>query len=143
MIATVTKPVLAILILKVLTYISSMSQNDSIDVVSGLIEEFAKERDWDQFHTPKNLVLAVTSEVGELAELLQWKTDLEVIEFAHSSQGRKRLSEEIADVSIYLIRLCQKLDLNFIDILNEKINLNNMKYPIDKSKGSAKKYTDL
>jgi NTP pyrophosphatase (non-canonical NTP hydrolase) len=120
-----------------------MAQEDSITSLQARIQAFSEERDWDQFHTPKNLIMAATSEMGELAEVLQWKNDEEAAEFLSTQYGRERISEEIADIAIYLIRLCQKLDLNFIEILSEKIAQNDAKYPIDKSKGSAKKYTEL
>jgi dCTP diphosphatase len=120
-----------------------MSEKDSLAHIEGLIAKFSRDRDWDQFHTPKNLIMAATSEIGELAELLQWKSDEEAQEFLSTSMGRERISQEIADVAIYLIRLCQRLDLNFIDVLNMKMSENEMKYPVDKSKGSSKKYTDL
>ncbi len=120
-----------------------MTQEDSIAALQGRIKTFSEERDWDQFHTPKNLIMAATAEMGELAEVLQWKSDEEAAEFLKSQYGRDRISEEIADVAIYLIRLCQKLDLNFVEILSEKISQNDEKYPIDKSKGTSKKYTDL
>lgn len=87
--------------------------------------------------------MAATAEMGELAEVLQWKSDEEVAGFLRSEQGRERISEEIADVAIYLIRLCQTLNLNFIEIVGKKITENDLKYPIDRSKGSAKKYKDL
>ena len=87
--------------------------------------------------------MAATSEIGELAELLQWKTEEETSIYAKSQHGRERISEEIADVAIYLIRLCQKLDLDFIEIVQSKIEKNEIKYPVDKSTGHAKKYTEL
>jgi len=120
-----------------------MTENDSLAHIEGLIAKFSEERDWDQFHTPKNLIMAATSEMGELAELLQWKSDEDAANFLITPLGRERISQEIADVAIYLIRLCQRLDLNFIEILNQKMNENELKYPVDKSKGSSKKYTDL
>ena len=120
-----------------------MTQEDAISALQARIQAFSQERDWDQFHTPKNLIMAATSEMGELAEVLQWKNDAEAAEFLSTQYGRERISEEIADIAIYLIRLCQKLDLNFVEILSQKITQNEVKYPVDKSKGSAKKYTDL
>lgn len=120
-----------------------MTHEDSIASLQARIKAFSEDRDWDQFHTPKNLIMAATAEMGELAEVLQWKNDQEAAEFLTSAQGKERISEEIADVAIYLIRLCQKLNLNFIDIVGKKIMENDLKYPIDKSKGSAKKYKDL
>jgi NTP pyrophosphatase (non-canonical NTP hydrolase) len=120
-----------------------VDQKDSIVDLEAKILAFSEKRDWDQFHTPKNLIMAATSEMGELAEVLQWMNDSEAAVFLSTQSGRERISEEIADVAIYLIRLCQKLDLNFVEILSEKIKQNDLKYPVEKSKGSANKYTDL
>jgi dCTP diphosphatase len=107
------------------------------------IQAFSDERDWSQFHTAKNLILAVSAEVGELAEVVQWKSDQEAVEYLKTSEGRSKLSEEVADVAIYLLRICQQQNLNFIDIMNNKIELNSIKYPVEKSKGIASKYTEL
>ena len=107
------------------------------------IQTFSDERDWSQFHTTKNLILAVTAEVGELAEVVQWKSDQEAAEYLKTPEGKSKLSEEVADVAIYLLRICQQQNLNFIDILNKKMESNSFKYPVDKSKGNARKYNDL
>jgi len=107
------------------------------------IQAFSDERDWSQFHTTKNLILAVTAEVGELAEVVQWKSDQEAAEYLKTPEGKSKLSEEVADVAIYLLRICQQQNLNFIDILNKKMESNSFKYPVDKSKGNSRKYTDL
>ena len=120
-----------------------MAQEDSIAKLQARIQSFSEDREWGQFHTPKNLILAATAEMGELAEVLQWKSDEEVAEFLRSGHGRERISEEIADVAIYLIRLCQTLNINFLEIIGKKVTENDLRYPIDKSKGSAKKYKDL
>lgn len=116
--------------------------NDFTDI-DRLIREFSEKRDWDQFHSPKNLLLALVSEVGELSEVLLWKSDTDLEQFLTSQSGRNKISEEIADVAIYLIRIAQKLDINLLKVINNKINLNEIKYPIEKSKGSSKKYTEL
>ena len=107
------------------------------------IQAFSDERDWSQFHTAKNLILSVSAEVGELAEVVQWKSDQEVVDYLKTPEGKSRLSEEVADVAIYLLRICQQQNLNFIDILNKKMDSNSIKYPVDKSKGNARKYSDL
>jgi dCTP diphosphatase len=107
------------------------------------IRAFSDERDWSQFHTAKNLILAVSAEVGELAEVVQWKSDQEAAEYLKTPEGKSKLSEEVADVAIYLLRICQQQNLNFIDILNKKMESNSIKYPVDKSKGNALKYTEL
>ena len=102
------------------------------------IQAFSDERDWSQFHTAKNLILAVSAEVGELAEVVQWKSDQEAVEYLKTPEGKNKLSEEVADVAIYLLRICQQQNLNFIDIVNKKMQVNADKYPVGKSKGSAK-----
>ena len=107
------------------------------------IQNFSDARDWSQFHTVKNLILAVSAEVGELAEVVQWKSDQEVVEYLKSPEGKNKLSEEVADVAIYLLRICQQQKLNFVETLNEKMDSNSIKYPVDKSKGNALKYTEL
>jgi dCTP diphosphatase len=107
------------------------------------IQNFSDARDWSQFHTVKNLILAVSAEVGELAEVVQWKSDQEVVEYLKSPEGKNKLSEEVADVAIYLLRICQQQQIDFVEILNEKMDSNSVKYPVDKSKGNALKYTEL
>jgi len=107
------------------------------------IQNFSDARDWSQFHTVKNLILAVSAEVGELAEVVQWKSDQEVVEYLKSPEGKNKLSEEVADVAIYLLRICQQQKIDFVEILNKKMDSNSVKYPVDKSKGNALKYTEL
>jgi dCTP diphosphatase len=120
-----------------------MKSEDSFSQINELIRHFSELRDWDQFHTPKNLILAATSEMGELAEVLQWKSDDEVIEYLSSQSGKDRISEEIADVAIYLIRLCQKSNIDFIEAIRSKLSINESRYPAEKSKGKSKKYNEL
>ena len=107
------------------------------------IQVFSDERDWSQFHTVKNLILAISAEVGELAEVVQWKSDQELAEYLKTPEGESRLSEEVADVAIYLLRICQQQNINMIEIVNKKMHLNAGKYPVDKSKGNSKKYNEL
>ena len=119
-----------------------MTQDDSIAGLQERIRAFSEERDWDQFHTPKNLILAVLAEMGELAEVILWKSDEEISAFLKSEGGKKQLSEEIADVCIYLIRLCQKSDIDLLLALQNKLKTNESKYPIDWAKGHSRKYTE-
>ena len=114
-----------------------------LELVQEKIREFSNLRDWSQFHTIKNLILAVSAEVGELAEVIQWKTDEEVAAYLNTPEGKNKLSEEVADTAIYLLRICQQQKLNFLEILNKKMDSNSIKYPVDKSKGNALKYTEL
>jgi NTP pyrophosphatase (non-canonical NTP hydrolase) len=74
---------------------------------------------------------------------VQWKSDQEATEYLKTPEGKSKLSEEVADVAIYLLRICQQHNLNFIDILSKKMESNSVKYPVDKSKGNARKYTEL
>ena len=105
------------------------------------LREFAKERDWDQFHSPKNLAVALSVEAAELLEQFQWLTDAQSIELAPDVRERVRL--ELADVLLYLIRLSDKLNVDLVGAARDKLLVNAQKYPIDKAKGVAKKYTDL
>jgi dCTP diphosphatase len=102
------------------------------------LREFALEREWDQFHSPKNLAIALSVEVSELLEHFQWLTEKDSY-----SPPLEEVSKEIGDVLLYLIRLADKLDINLIEAAHFKLVENAKKYPIEKSRGSNKKYTDL
>ena len=109
--------------------------NDTIE----MIDRFAREREWDQFHSPKNLAASISIEANELLEIFQWN-DLSRQEIAEGTDKFQEISEEIADVLIYCLRLCSTLSMDPISIINEKIELNKSKYPVDKSIGSSLKY---
>ena len=113
------------------------------DELEASISAFAERRDWDQFHTPRNLLLALVGEVGELAELLQRKSGSEVEAFLSTELGKQRFSEELADVFIYLVRLAQKGGVDLIQAVTSKLEMNEQKYPVEKSFGSAAKYDEL
>ena len=114
-----------------------MEVNDVKDLEKQL-RAFAEERDWDQFHSVKNLILALVGEVGELSEIFQWMTDDATQHL--STNDKLRAEEELADVFLYLIRLSDKLDIDLIEVAKKKIELNALKYPIEVSKGNATKY---
>lgn len=105
------------------------------------VRRFAAERDWDQFHSPKNLAAALIVEAAELLEHFQWLTAEQSA--ALSSETRANVTEELADVLIYLVRLADKLDVDLIAAANAKLVRNAAKYPVDKARGSTKKYTNL
>ena len=92
------------------------------------LSQFASERNWEQFHTPKNLAMALVGEVGELIAEFQWMTDDESLN-AMNSESSQQIQSEIADVFIYLVRLADILDINLLDAANEKIVINAEKYP--------------
>lgn len=112
-----------------------------LDNLKHRLRKFAEERDWDQFHSPKNFSMALIVECAELVEHFQWLTDEQSKNLPNETLEEVRL--EIADIFIYLIRLADKLDVDLIDAANDKIVLNARKYPIEKSKGLAKKYNKL
>lgn len=112
--------------------------NDS--VMTALLE-FRRKRNWEQFHTPKELAVALTIEANELLETFQWKTDEEVTRLL-SSSARERVVDEIADVAIVLSYLCHDLKVDLDAAALSKLQQNEAKYPIDKSYGNAKKYDE-
>jgi len=106
-----------------------------------LLRQFAAERDWDQFHSPKNLASALAVEAAELLERFQWLTEDQSRRLPPAELTKVR--EEMADVLNYLVRLADKLDVNLIDAARDKIRLNAQKYPVEKSRGSARKYSEM
>ena len=107
------------------------------------LRDFAAERDWGRFHTPKNLVMALTGEVGELTELFQWLTPEESAAVLAEPEGATRVSDEMADVLAYLLRLADVLGVDLESALTEKIAKNAVKYPVQTARSVATKYTDL
>jgi dCTP diphosphatase len=112
-----------------------------IDDIRDQLRLFASERQWEKFHSPKNLATALAIEAAELLEHFQWLTDSE--SGALSPEVREKAVLEMADVFLYLVRLADKLDANIIDAARRKLIINAQKYPIALVKGSAKKYTEL
>jgi dCTP diphosphatase len=106
------------------------------------VAAFAQDRDWDQFHSVRNLILALVGEVGELAEIVQWTSDDKINELLKSG-GRERLAQELADVLIYLVRVADKSGVDLAKAVSDKLAENDTKYPKDKARGNAKKYTEL
>jgi NTP pyrophosphatase (non-canonical NTP hydrolase) len=129
---------------------SSMASADSpdgrlVDVarLQEAIALFARERDWEQFHSPKNLAMALTGEVGELVELFQWLSEGASRRVAHDPATARRVRDEIADVLVYLVRLAAVLDVDLDEAVRSKLAANALKYPADRARGHAKKYSDL
>ena len=116
----------------------------SPDVLENLrlaLRRFAAERDWDQFHSPKNLAMALSVETAELLEHFQWLSDAEST--ALGAETRAKVSEELADVLLYLVRLADRLDVDLALAASEKLKINAAKYPADKARGTSKKYSEL
>lgn len=104
------------------------------------LQEFAAARDWDKFHSPKNLSMALIAEAAELVEHFQWLTEEQSANLPPTKL--KEIETELADILIYLIRTADKLDINLYQAAKNKIESNEKKYPADKVRGSSKKYTE-
>ena len=111
-----------------------------IEKIKLRLRHFAEERDWDQFHSPKNLAMALIVEAAELVEHFQWLTEEQSKTLP--SDKLAEVEQEIADIQIYLIRLADKLGVDMEKVVNAKIKLNEKKYPAEKVRGSAVKYND-
>ena len=114
---------------------------DRLDALRSQLARFAVERDWDQFHNPKNLAMALIVEAGELVEHFQWLSPQQADNL--SAESKREVELEIADVLLFLLRLADKLDIDPIVAAEKKMALNAEKYPIAKSKGKATKYDKL
>jgi dCTP diphosphatase len=117
-----------------------MSDAALSDLVDAL-RRFANERDWDQFHSAKNLAAALSVEAGEVLEHFQWLSEAE--SDGLSSDKRKQVALELADVFLYLLRLSDRLEIDLVKTAWEKIKINAEKYPAERVRGTHKKYTDL
>jgi dCTP diphosphatase len=107
------------------------------------INQFVTERDWDQFHTLKNLVCALNVESSELLEIFQWLKDEQVDEFMQDSKKREKVEDEIADIFVYLMRILSKTNIDLEQVVRKKMAKNAAKYPVELAKGNSKKYTDF
>lgn len=111
-----------------------------MDKLIEMIRDFDAARDWNQFHSPKNLAMALSVEVAELVEIFQWMSEEESTQL--SKDKRTRLMEEIGDVMIYLVNLSDKFGINPITAAKKKLKLNEVKYPSHITRGSARKYSE-
>jgi dCTP diphosphatase len=114
---------------------------NELETLCQQLRVFAAERDWDQFHSPKNLAMALSVEASELLEHFQWRREADSYQLSPLEQ--QAVAHEAADVLLYLIRIADQLNINLISAANEKMVLNAQKYPVDKAKGTSKKYDSL
>ena len=114
---------------------------DSLRDLSQQLDRFAKDRDWQQFHSPKNLASALVVEAGELLEHFQWLTEAQ--SRALTPEKRDAVGAEVADVLLYLIQLTTALGIDPIVAAQAKLQLNELKYPVDLARGTSKKYDEL
>ena len=111
----------------------------NIEEIQARLAEFAKERDWEQFHSPKNLSMALAGEVGELLEIFQWLTEEQSRKSSLNEDQLAAATEELADVLIYALRLADQLDIELEDAIAKKIDKNALRYTVEASRGSAAK----
>ena len=108
-----------------------------------LLRDFNAERDWEKFHSPRNLLLALTGEVGELAASVQWVPDSDVVAALAEAPLRDEFSEELADCLIYLVQIADVIGIDLEAVTKAKVAKNALKYPADLAKGRSTKYTQL
>ena len=115
--------------------------NSDLQSLTEALRDFAKERDWEQFHSPKNLASALTVEASELLEHFQWLTE----EQSHNLPAEKKteVAAEAADVLLYLLQLCDKLQIDLVEATRTKLAVNAEKYPVARALGTSKKYTEI
>jgi dCTP diphosphatase len=113
---------------------------DSLDQLRQRINAFVDERDWSQFHSPKNLAMAMIVEAGELVEHFQWMTEQDSRNL--DVEIKEQVGQELSDTFVYLLRIAEVCDIDLIAATNKKIDLNAKKYPVEQCKGSNAKYTD-
>jgi len=114
---------------------------DSLIELRDALRQFANERDWGRFHSPKNLAIAISVEAAELLEHFQWLSEAECADI--QPDAKATLAEELADVLLYVLQLADKLDLDLATAARDKLQKNAVKYPIEKSRGNSKKYNEL
>jgi len=105
--------------------------------------KFREERDWKQYHSARNVALSISLEAAELLEIFQWKTDEEAKELVNDAVQRENIADELSDILLYSILMANDLNIDIIKAADRKIDKNAEKYPADKAKGKAVKYTEL
>ncbi len=118
-------------------------KNINIEKIFPIISDFVKERDWEQFHSIKNLSMALSVETSELLEIFQWLREDESNRITEDPKLKMKVEEEIADIFIYLLRIAMRTNIDIEEAVINKMKKNAEKYPLEKSKGNAKKYTDF
>ena len=120
-----------------------MTHELDLPALQSRLRAFVRERDWEQFHTPKNLAMALTGEAGELASLFQWLTPAESAELMADESKAKKVRDELADVLFYCFRLADVLGIDVEPAIDAKMEQNAAKYPVELARGNATKYDEL
>jgi NTP pyrophosphatase (non-canonical NTP hydrolase) len=114
-----------------------------LENINNLIQTFSNIRNWDQFHSIKNLAMALSVETSELVEIFQWLTEEQSNQVAQNENLKQKTADELADIFIYLIRILNKTNIDIEVAILNKMQKNEIKYPVEKSFGNSKKYTDF
>ena len=120
-----------------------MDSKESIQELKDKVKKFCEDRDWDKFHNPKDLAIGVITEASELLEKVRFKSPKDIDLMFQDKNKRQEISEETADILYFLLRLAQKYNIDLTEELNKKMIKNDKKYPLEKAKGSNKKYSEL
>ena len=115
--------------------------NTTIDYCKKLVKKFCEDRDWDQFHNPKELAIGISTEANELLQIFRFKSEIEMAAMLNGEK-RKKIEEELADVFYFVLRFSQMYEIDLYNTLVNKIDKNNQKYPVDLVKGNNKKYNE-
>lgn len=125
---------------------SSQFQGDEVTTVNHLkdrVREFISDRDWGQFHDPKNVSMALASEVGELLDLFRWVKSEDSFQVLEDDETRDAVRMEIADIAMFLVDFASICNIDLTTAIDEKMRINALRYPVEQAKGIAKKYTEL
>ena len=120
-----------------------MDSKITIQELKNVMKKFSEDRDWDQFHGAKDLAIGISIEAGELLERFRFKSEKEIELMFKESKKREDICDELADILTFLVRFAQKYDIDLSTEFNRKIQQSAKKYPIEKAKGSNKKYNEL
>jgi|SRR5581483_2281446 len=120
-----------------------MDSKTSLEELKLIVRTFCEERDWDQFHGPKDLAIGIVTEAAELLDHFRFKTEVEARDYLSNTKKRPEVEDEVADTLFMLLRFAQMYDIDLTKALKRKMVSNHKKYPVHKSKGNNKKYTDL
>lgn len=115
---------------------------NTVQSLQDMIRLFCEARDWDQFHGPKDLSIGVSTEAAELLELFRFKSDSEIQQLMQDPEFREKFSDELADIFFFVLRLAQMNQVDLVQALNRKMQKNATKYPVERSRGSNKKYNE-
>ena len=120
-----------------------MDGEASVQSLKDTVKKFCDERDWDQFHSPKELAIGVITEASELLEHFRFKTDKEIAQMLADPKKRESISEEMADTLYFLLRMSQLYEIDLSEAFTRKMSKNEKNYPLEKTKGKNVKYTEL